>query len=137
MHGIENRWNDIKKTIKMSLPQLLNVIDLVLSSASFKFNGKYYEQIYYDSSMSSPLSPILTDVVMDDLEIKCLQRLDFKIHTYYRYMDDIFLMIPKSKLEMVLKTFNEYHPRLKFTHELKSNNSLSFLNTLVIRDGDG
>jgi len=83
------------------------------------------------------LSPILADVVMDDLEIKCLQRLDFKIHTYYRYVDDIFLIIPKNKLEMVLKTFNEYHPRLRFTHEIESNNSLSFLNALVIRGENG
>jgi len=48
-----------------------------------------------------------------------------------------FLIIPKNKLEMVLKTFNEYHPRLQFTHELESNNSLSFLNMLVIRGEDG
>jgi len=73
MQGIENRWNDIKKTTKISLPQFLNAIDLILSSASFKFNGKYYEQIY-GSPMGSPLSSILADVVMDDLEIKCLQR---------------------------------------------------------------
>jgi len=38
---------------------------------------------------------------------------------------------------MVLKTFNEYHPRLRFTHELECNNSLSFLNALVIRGEDG
>jgi len=56
----------------MSLPQLLNAIDLILSSASFKFNRKYYEQIY-DSPMGLLLSPILIYIVMDDLEIKCLQ----------------------------------------------------------------
>jgi len=130
MQGIENRWNDIKKTTKMSLPQLLNAIDLVLSSASFKFNEKYYEQIY-GSLMGSPLSPILADVVMDDLEIKCLQRLDFKIHTYYRYVDDMFLIIPENKLEMVLKTFNEYHPRFKIHTRIRNiiiYNSLNFLN---------
>jgi len=44
-------------------------IDLVLSSISFLFNEKYYEQIY-DSSMGSPLSPILANVAMKDLETK-------------------------------------------------------------------
>jgi len=71
----------------MNLPQLLNAIDLILNS-SFKFNGKYYEQ-FYGSPMGSPLSSILANIVMDDLEIKCLQRLVFKIHTYYRYVEDI------------------------------------------------
>jgi len=136
IQGIRNRWNDIQKTTKMSISQMLNAIELVLSSTSFKFNGKYYEQIY-GSPMGSPLSPILADIVMEDLEVNCLQKMEFKIHTYYRYVDDIFLIIPESKIENVLKTFNEYHPRLKFTHEIENNNSISFLNTLVIRGEDG
>jgi len=115
---------------------MLNAIELVLSSTSFKFNGKYYEQIY-GSPMCSPLSPILADIVMEDLEVHCLRKMEFKIHTYYRHVDDIFLIIPKSKIETVLKTFNEYHPRLKFTHELESNKSIGFLNTLVMKGEDG
>jgi len=85
--------------------------------------------------MGSPLSPILADIVMEDLEVQCLKKLDFKMHTYYRYVDDIFLVIPKTKLDSLLNIFNEYHPRLKFTCELENNNSLSFLNVSVIREG--
>jgi len=92
----------IQKTTKLDLPKLLQAIDLVLS---FLFNRKYYEQIF-DSPMSSPLSPILADVVMKDLETQSLQKLDFEVHTYYRYVDDIFMIIPKTKLDMVLKIFN-------------------------------
>jgi len=44
------------------------------------------------------------------------------------------MIIPKTKLDMVLKIFNNYH-QLKFTYELESNNLLNFLNTLVIREG--
>jgi len=47
--------------------------------------------------MGSPLSPILADIVMDDLEMNCLKRLDFAVHTYYRYVDDIFIIIPDTK----------------------------------------
>jgi len=80
------------------LPYLLQTIDLVSSSTSFLFNGKYYEQIY-GSLMGSPLSPILV-VIMEDLETQSLQKLDFEIHTYYRYVDDLFMIIPKTKLDM-------------------------------------
>jgi len=66
--------------------------------------------------MGSPLSPILADKVLDDLETCCLQKLDFSIHTYYRYVDDIFMIIPATKLKSGLGVFNNYHPRLKFTN---------------------
>jgi len=133
LRAVEKRWDDIKKSTKLDLPQILHAIELILSSASFSFGGEYYEQIY-GSPMGSPLSPILADIVMDDLESQCIGKLDFKVQVYYRYVDDIFLIIPNTKIDEVLKTFNDYHPRLKFTHELERGNALSFLNALVIRE---
>jgi len=130
--GIEDRWMDISTKTKMNLPQFLHAIDTVMSSTSFTFNGKFYEQIY-GSPMGSPLSPILADIVMDDLENTCLRKLDFTVKTYFRYVDDIFLIIPSEKLQLVLNEFNNYHPRLGFTHEIECNSELNFLNTLVIR----
>jgi len=49
--------------------------------------------------MDSPLSPILADIVMEDFETLSLQKLDFVVHTYYRYVDDIFMIIPATKLD--------------------------------------
>ncbi|XP_071637535.1 uncharacterized protein [Temnothorax longispinosus] len=86
--------------------------------------------------MGSPLSPKASDIVMEDLEMHCLGALDFEIKIFYRYVDDIFTIIPRSKLNDVLNAFNSYHPRLNFTFELESNNSLPFLDTIVIRDGN-
>jgi len=133
MRGVTDRWNDIQKNTRLSLEQLLFVLDMILGSTSFVFEGRIYEQIY-GSPMGSPLSPILADMVMEDLETNCLSRLDFKVHTFYRYVDDIFMVIPVEKLNFVLTTFNSYHSRLKFTYELENNNMLNFLNVSVIRD---
>src|SRR5580765_2337938 len=83
--------------------------------------------------MGSPLSPILVDIVMDDLEIQCLNTLSFKVPVYCRYVDDVFTIIPRKKLDEVLTTFNNYHQWLKFTHEFEVNSSINFLNTTVIR----
>jgi len=136
MQGIENRWTDIQRNIKLNLTQMISAIDMVLCSTSFAFNGRYYEQIY-GSPMGSPLSPILADIVMEDFETLSLQKLDFVVHTYYRYIDDIFMIIPATKLNSVLSIFNSYHPQLKFTYETESDNMLNFLNTSVIKEDDG
>jgi len=73
---------------------------------------------------------------MDDLETHCLSNLDFVVNTFYRYVDDIFLITPKIRLDSVLLSFNSYHSRLKFTCKI-CNNTLNFLNTSVIRTDSG
>ncbi|XP_011859448.1 PREDICTED: uncharacterized protein LOC105556944 [Vollenhovia emeryi] len=130
--AIEKRWCDISKITIFTLDQLLHVIKLILESTSFRFCGKYYEQVF-GSPMGSPLSPILADIVMDDLETQCLQSLNFNITTFHRYVDDIFTIVPTSKINDILLAFNTYHPRLKFTHETEVNDSINFLDTTVQR----
>ncbi|XP_071653582.1 uncharacterized protein, partial [Temnothorax longispinosus] len=118
LRGIEKRWQDISDNTKLNLPQFLHAIELVLGSTSFSFNGDTYEQIF-GSPMGSPLSPILADIVMEDLETHCLAMLNFSLSFFPRYVDDVIAVIPKDKIGDVLDAFNNYHPRLKFTHELE------------------
>ncbi|XP_071578862.1 uncharacterized protein, partial [Temnothorax nylanderi] len=133
--SVRKRWHYISQNTKLSLPQFLHAIELILHSTSFCFDGKFYEQIY-GSPMGSPLSPILADMVMEDLETHCLSLLDFDVRVYLRYVDDVFTIVPKRAINALLGAFNGYHPRLRFTYEIETGDSLPFLDTIVIRDGD-
>ncbi|RLU15331.1 hypothetical protein DMN91_012325 [Ooceraea biroi] len=133
MAAIEKRWRFISVNCKFSLDQFKYAVDLILGSTSFSFNGQFYDQIF-GSPMGSPLSPILTDMVMEDLEVHCLGLLDFTVPVFYRYVDDVFTILPRDRLHDVLNVFNGYHPRLRFTYEIETNNMLSFLDATVIRD---
>ncbi|XP_071647563.1 uncharacterized protein [Temnothorax longispinosus] len=135
LKGIEKRWNHISKKTDLNLPQFLHAIDLILSSTSFSFNGEIYEQIF-GSPMGSLLSPDAADIVMDDLETHCLSLLNCNIPIFIRYVDDIFAVVPKKSVGLILKIFNGYHPRLRFTYEIETNASLNFLDTTVIRNGN-
>ncbi|XP_071577054.1 uncharacterized protein [Temnothorax nylanderi] len=135
LKGIEKRWNYISSKTDLNLSQFLHAIDLILSSTSFSFNGEIYEQIF-GSPMGSPLSPVVADIVMDDLETHCLSLLNFNIRIFIRYVDDIFAVVPKTSVGLILKVFNGYHPRLRFTYEIETNASLNFLDTTVIRNGN-
>ncbi|RLU25780.1 hypothetical protein DMN91_001939 [Ooceraea biroi] len=108
---------------------------MVLSSTCFKFNDKFYEQVY-GSPMGSPLSPVLADLVMEDLEAHCIGLLDFNLRIFVRYVDDVFTVLSVDKIQTVLRVFNDYHPRLQFTFELEKDNHINFLDTTVIRDGN-
>ncbi|KAL6418382.1 hypothetical protein ACFW04_012167 [Cataglyphis niger] len=128
LRAIEKRWNDIAPNTKFNLSQFLCAVEIILDSTSFSFNGKFYEQIF-GSPMGSLLSSILTDIVMDDLETHCLGFFSFAVPVYYRYVDDIFAIVPRAKINEINVIFNSYHQRLKFTHEIESDSCINFLNT--------
>jgi len=63
--------------------------------------------------MASPLSPVIADIVMQNLEV--LRSADFYISVYYRYVDDILMAVLKNKVNWILDAFNSFHTRLQFT----------------------
>ena len=73
---------------------------------------------------------------MQDLEEEIIKKLDFTVSLYYRYADDTILFIPKDKINNIVDEFNKHHERLKFTFEIENNNSIPFLNILIIRNND-
>jgi len=81
--------------------------------------------------MGSPLSLVIADVVMRDLEIVCLNKINCQSTLYYRYVDDIIMAGPSDKIDLILTMFNEYHERLKFTIEYEDGRCLSFLDLLL------
>ena len=50
--------------------------------------------------MGSPLSPIMADITLQDLEIEALKSLPFEPPFYYRYVDDIVLAAPILMFEV-------------------------------------
>jgi len=62
--------------------------------------------------MGSPLSPIISDLVMRDLEDRALETLNLPISFYVRYVDDIAMIIPPFSVMEILKEFNGFHSRL-------------------------
>jgi len=67
--------------------------------------------------MESPLSPIVADLTMRDLEENVLNSLNFRPVLYYRYVDDILLLASEEEIHTILNKFNDFNHRLKFTLE--------------------
>ena len=82
--------------------------------------------------MGNPISPILADIVMEDLEIHAIQQLTVQPLFYFRYVDDIILCIPINTIDHTVNIFNSYDENLQFTVELSQNNSISFLDVKII-----
>ena len=49
-------------------------------------------------------------------------------------MDDLFLLIPRGKVNEILEIFNSVDDRIQFTFEMENNNCIPFLDMTVHRD---
>jgi len=127
--GISNRWNLIERNIAIPKEEFISAVKLVLESTFFSFNKIVFKQIF-GTPMGSPLSPIIADLVLQDIEIKAIERLPFDLPLYFRYVDDILLAASTDQLKEVLETFNSFHKRLQFTLELWGD-KLNFLNITI------
>jgi len=122
---LNEKWSLIERHTTIPKQELLNAIKFILNFTYFKFNDKIYRQTY-GAPMGSPLSPIVADLIMQDLELYTLKNLTFNSPFYIRYVDGIAIAAPHTHINELLNKFNAFHPRLKFTMEI-GGNSLNFL----------
>lgn len=87
--------------------------------------------------MGSPLSPIIADLVLQDLEINGINKLPFNVPIYFRYVDDILLAIPENEIHTTVNVFNSLHNRLQFTYKPSKNNVINFLNVSILLEDNG
>jgi len=71
--------------------QLLNF----LASTFFTFNNVIYKQTY-DTPIDALLSPIIADIVMQDLETEYIKKIGVQLNFYYQHMDDWLFFLIKS-----------------------------------------
>ena len=118
--------------IPFNREQLETLLNLSLKDAPFRFENKIYRQID-GVAMGSPLAPIVADLWMQKMEQKLNKFSVNKPMVWLRYVDDIFCIftIPRKKIDEFHERINCWHKNLRFTLELKEDNSVAFLDVLV------
>jgi len=89
-------------------------------------------------SMGSPISNTIAEIFIQHLENKHLkQQLDTKTIAFYtRHIDDI-LLIHNTKhitFDKINEYINQIHPNLKLNSTHERNNSINFLDLLIVRN---
>ena len=63
---------DLQNRTNMSIKHIINLLEFCLNSTSFVFQGQYYQQME-GAGMGSPLSPIVTNMFMEQFEKEALE----------------------------------------------------------------
>jgi len=101
---------------------------LLFSSLIINFTNKFLM-----IPMGSSLSPIIADIVMQDLEeiaISNLQIHQLFYYRYYRYRWHLLALLSEY-IDDILIIFNSLHTRLQFIMKVGNDNRLNFFDTTL------
>ncbi|XP_068678522.1 uncharacterized protein [Montipora foliosa] len=112
--------------------QIADLLNFVLRSTYFQFNGSTYEQLE-GAAMGSPVSAVITNLYMESFEQQAITTLFYKPKIWKRYVDYTFTILVDSFLQHL----NNQQPSIRFTMETENDYKLAFLDAAVSREPDG
>ena len=116
--------------------QIADLLDFVLRSTHFQYNGSIYEQ-RDGAAMGSPVSALIANLYMEIFKEQAIESAPCKPKIWKRYVGDTFTILDRDRVDVFLQHLNSQQPSLRFTMEIENNNKIAFLDTSVYREPDG
>ena len=116
--------------------QIANLLDFVLRSTYFQYNGSIYEQ-REGAAMGSPVSAVIANLYMETFEEQAIESAPSKPKIWKRYVDDTLTILDRDRVDSFLQHLNSQQPTIRFTMETENDNKIAFLDASVSREPDG
>ena len=119
----------------MTVDQIIELTEYCVRNTYFQYKDEYFKQVD-GMAMGSPLSPVLCNLFMNDLEKTAMEKSEQKPKMWLRYVDDTFALweYGEDSLNGFLEYLNGINKAIKFTMEQEKEGKLAFLDTLVKRE---
>ena len=116
--------------------QIADLLDFVLRSTYFQYNGSIYEQ-REGAAMGSPVSAVIANLYMETFEEQAIESAPSKPKIWKRYVDDTFTILDRDRVDSFLNHLNSQQPTIRFTMETENDNKIAFLDASVSTEPDG
>ena len=85
--------------------------------------------------MGSPISPVLADLVMEEIGETAISTSSHPLKWWFRYVDDSHSCLKKDQVDKFHKHLNSINPNIQFILELENTNGqgIPFLETITSR----
>ncbi|CAH3016315.1 unnamed protein product [Porites evermanni] len=130
--------NAIKNsTVELPLPtdDIMDLLNLCLTSTYFQYNGKHYKQLH-GTAMGSPVSVVVAEIVTQNIEEQALTTYTRTVPLWLRYVDDTFTAVHRDRIDDFHEHLNRQNADIQFTKEIEENGKIPFLDCLVTRDNN-
>ena len=131
-HRLEN---DALERTNLSTNDIIDLLTLCLNATFLFFKGKLYKQVH-GTAVGSPVSVVVANLVMEDVEEKLLESFPSLPQFWKRYVDDTFTALPKTLIPPFLDHLNGIEPSIKFMVEEERDGQLAFLDVLLCGEDD-
>ena len=109
---------------------ITQLLRFCLTSMAFQYRGQHYKQLD-GVAMGSPVSPIIADIFMEDLEVKTFATHDATHRVWYRFVDDVISVVKKHNVQGLLQYLNKQHGRIQFPMKMENSGSLPFMDIRI------
>jgi hypothetical protein len=106
---------------------------ICLNQRVVKWDPRIYKQTS-GLSMGNGLSPFAANIFMSDLEMRAHRESWFP-RAWFRYVDDVWAIVKKEKVEITVRELNKLSPSIKFTYEREVQGKIPFLDLWIINEG--
>ena len=112
----------------------MDLLNLCLTSTYFQYNGKHYRHVQlHGTAMGSPISIVVAEIVMQNIEEQALATYKQTVPLWLRYVDDTFTAVHKDEIDIFHEHLNRQNADIQFTREVEENGKIPFLDCLVSR----
>ena len=105
---IRRLWEEdgeLQQRTNMSVSHITCLLEFCLRSTYFTFQSRFYEQ-QEGAAMGSPISPIVTNLYMEDFEKKAISSSPHTPLFWRRFVDDTFTIIETAHKRSFLDNIN-------------------------------
>ena len=118
-----NNDSTLKKRTNLSVDNIMDLLEVILTTTYFMFRGQIYQQ-RFSTAMGSPVSPVIANIYMEFLEQKAIATapIDCVPRLWKRYVDDVLKIINSGKVDQLTVHLNQVDAtgNIKFTYEQES-----------------
>ena len=115
---LENDPSPSQRT-SLSVGNICSLLSLCLEATYLVFEGRVYQQVY-GTAMGSPVSVVVANLVMEDIERRALATFHTPPRFWRRNVDDMCTALPRDLVDPFYEHLNSIDLHIQFTVERES-----------------